>query len=382
MDSTSERVARLRAFLSRDPGNASLACDLADGLIADGGLAEAGRVLASLPGPARGEPGVRFRVARVALMQGDYAQAEQDYRALLADGHDAAAVRHDLAFSELCQRKAEDAYAGAQAACERFGGSAALEVLKARAALMLERYDVAQADIAKAVALEPGNADVLGVASLVYLDGGEMDRAGTSAAAALAIDADQHEALMVAGTLALWQQRADAAVDLFEQALRRHPNSGRVLSGLGQALMLRQELVRANEVLERAVIAMPDHIGTWHALAWAQLLQGNIDAAEASYESAYALDRNFGDTHGGLALIAALRGRPDDAEQHVKRALRLDPNAVTARYAQTLVLESRGDAPQAEAAMEALLASTGTANGLPPAEFARRLHRTLQSGVR
>jgi len=382
MDSTSARVARLRDFFQHDPNNVDLACELADALTAQGALSDASQMLESLGAAARQRPAVQFREARLALMRGDFVRSERTYRTMLADDHDGVAVRHDLAFSQLCQRDAAAAYSTAQDAADRFGDSPALATLRARAALMLEDFDNARSNLAISLALAPQNSDALGVAALVHLDSADHAQAAALAAAALSLDSDQHEALIVAGTLALWEQRSEDACELFNRALARHPNSGRVLSGLGQALMLRNELEAGREALERAVVAMPDHIGTWHALAWSQLLLGGVDAAAESYRLAYELDRNFGDTHGGLALVAALRGDLDEAELHAKRALRLDPNAMTARYAQTLVLRARGGGEAADVAMDELLHASGIQPGLDAREFAERLQATLKHNSR
>ncbi|MFZ2754319.1 MAG: tetratricopeptide repeat protein [Lysobacteraceae bacterium] len=382
MNTHQVRAVRLRSFLAHDPGNTDLACDLADALFADGDYADAQTVLTSIPGDGASVPGVRFRLARYALTTGDYAHAADEYAAMIAAGHDGIAVRHDLAFAQLCLRQADDAMRTLESAIADFGATPELLILRSRVEAMLEQYPQAAASADAALALRPDDALALGVKSLALLDDNQLDAAAQTARDALQIDPDQHEALLVASTLCLWQQDLEPARDFFERALGRHPNSGRALSGYGQLLMLRNELPRAGEVLDHATRAMPNHIGTWHALAWNQLLRGEREAAEASYRSAYDVDRNFGDTHGGLALVAALRGDYEEAEQSIKRALRLDPDAVTARYAQALLMEARGDVDGSEAAIARLLPTTGAFAALPVREFAQRLKDTLKSGSR
>lgn len=382
MNTHQVRAARLRGFFAHDPGNADLACDLADALFADGDHAGARTALESIVGDGASAPGVRFRLARCALTTGAYDRAGDEYAAMIAAGHDGSAVRHDLAFAQLCMQKPDDAMRTIESAIADFGATPELWILKSRVEAMQERYEQAFTSADAALALRPGDALALGVKSLALLDGNQLDAAAQTARDALQIDPSQHEALLVASTLCLWQQDLQPAQEFFERALDRHPNSGRALSGYGQLLMLRNDLPRAGDVLERATRAMPNHIGTWHALAWNQLLRGERDAAEASYRGAYDVDRNFGDTHGGLALVAALRGDYENAEQSIKRALRLDPDAVTARYAQALVMEARGDVEGSDAEIARLLPGTGAFAGLPVREFAQRLKATLNSGSR
>lgn len=371
------RVARLRDFLSADPSNSDLACELADLLVMLGASAEAESVLIELPAPASEIPGVQFRLARCSLACGRYAKAEAILTALIDAGHDSSAVSHDLAFAQLCRRQPDVAAATVERALARFGDVSWLRTLAGRVALMQERRHDAVEQLDVAIRLDPNDSQARGVRALALFDGSSFEQAADAARDCLERDPDQHEALLVAGMLSLWGQQLDEAQVLFERALARHPNSGRALSGYGQWAMLSNDLPRAQDALQAAVHAMPDHIGTWHALAWTQLLQGQRDEAEHSYRQAYAIDRNFGDTHGGLALIAAMRGDHAAAEQGVQRALRLDPGAFTARYAKSLLLEASGDNEGSERIMRDLLGSGGPGT-LSAKDFAVRLKQTLR----
>ncbi len=376
------RAARLREFFAQDPQNQDIACDLADALSASGEIEEAKKILESFTETAMPSPGVRFRLARCQLATGAYDAAAAGYASLIEAGNDAVAVRHDLAFAQLCMREPQAAMATLESALAAFGPSPELLILKSRVNAMLGDYAQAALDADGALAMRPDDAQAMGVKSLALLDDSQLDAAAQAARDALERDPQQHEALLVASTISLWRQDLDPAQNFFERALARHPNSGRALSGYGQLLMLRNYLPQAGEVLEHAVVAMPDHIGTWHALAWNQLLRGDREGAEVSYRKAYDVDRNFGDTHGGLALVAVLRGDLDEAELSVRRALRLDPDAVTARYAQALLMEARGDADGSEAAIAKLLPDHGAFAALPVREFAQRLKSTLTAGPR
>ena len=379
MNEVTERVASLRGYLAADPGNTQLACDLIDALFAAGDFNGADASIAALPAAVQEAAGIRFRRARCALILGRHAEAAQVLGGLIADGHENVALWHDLAFAQLCMRQLRDAAATIAAAQARFGADAELAVVSARVALMDGDFARANAALDTALALAPEHATALGLRALVLLDSGETDAAMQDALACLARYPDQHEALLVAGTVALWRQDLANAETFYQRALARHPNSGRALSGRGQLLMLRNDLPAAIGQLEHAVVAMPDHIGTWHALAWAQLLQGRLDAAEASYRQAYALDDNFADSHGGLALIDALKGRTQQAELSVKKALRLNPQCVTALYAKTLLLSDGGRAEEADALLSGLM---GQIN-LPPTmnihDFARNLRSRFQA---
>ncbi|WP_158601692.1 tetratricopeptide repeat protein [Solilutibacter pythonis] len=371
------RAARLRGYWESDPGNVELACELVDELLAEGQVDEAELVLESAVKSAGLSEAMRFRQCRIALLRGDYAVAEHHLQELLQGGQDGLSLRHDLAFAQLCQRRPQQALETLLPTRGHWAAVPELGVLHARVLLMCEDYDGAVEALDVVLATHPQAASAMGVKALALLDGDRLLEARVAADACLALYPEQHEALLVSGTLSLWRQDTAAASAAYRATLQRHPNSGRVLSGYGQVLMSQNRVDDARPVFEAAVKAMPDHIGTWHALAWAQLLQGDQLAAEASYHAAYDLDRNFGDTHGGLALIAALRGDEAKAEQEIKRALRLDPNAMTARYAEALIRESRGDQEGSNAIIADIVHAAGSR--MQASEFARRLKTLLNA---
>lgn len=385
MESTSERnqrLSQLREFLAIDPANVPLACDLFDGLIEAGDIEQAVALLEALPPQARADAAVRFRSARGGLMQGRYADAAQWLVGLVGEGHAKAALWHDLAFAQLCMRDTQAARATLADARERFGDDAERNVVAARVALMDEDFQQALELLDRALGQRPDYAAALGVRALALLDQGETDAAYASATACLARYPEQHEALLVAGTVALWRRVLEESGAHFVRALARHPSSGRCLSGLGQVRMQQNRLGEARQLLRDATIAMPDHIGTWHALAWVDLLEGDIDAAEASYQFAYDLDRNFADSHGGLALIHVLRGRNDEADLAIRRALRLNPQCPTALYAQTLLLDAEGRGDEALQLLGNLVQPADLPEGMGLAELSRLLRQRFKADAR
>lgn len=382
MSHTTDRLAQLRRFHAMDPANLPLACDLLDGYLAAGDYAEADQLLAALPAEAQAAAGVRFRRARNALIQGRYAETADVLQGLIDDGHENVALWHDLAFAQLCQRDTAGANQALSDAEARFGDSVEIAIVAARVAMMEGDFERALTRLEQARAMAPEHATVQGLRALALLDSGENDAGYAAAIACLAQHPDQHEALLVAGTVALWRQHLDESDAHFTRALGRHPNSGRALSGVGQVRMLQNRLPDALQELRHAVVAMPDHIGTWHALAWTELLLGDVDAAETSYQHAYDLDRNFADSHGGLALIHALRGRRDEAELAIKRALRLNPECPTALYARTLLLEDSGQGGEAAQLLGQLVQPLGLPAGTDLADFSRKLRARFGTPAR
>lgn len=381
-DERTQRIAQLRSFVAIDPANAPLACDLFDALVDAGEIEQAIALLETLPPQAQADAAIRFRSARGGLMQGRYADAAQWLSGLIDEGHTNAALWHDLAFAQLCMHDTHAARTTLAGAQERFGNDAERDVVAARVAMMDEDIPQALERLDRALEQRPDHSTAQGVRALALLDHGDTDAGYAAAMACLARYPDQHEALLVAGTAALWRRVLEESEAHFARALARHPNSGRCLSGLGQVRMQQTRLGEARSLLQRATVAMPDHIGTWHALAWVDLLEGDIDAAEESYQRGYDLDRNFADSHGGLALIHVLRGRNDEAELAIRRALRLNPQCPTALYAQTLLLDAEGRGDEALRLLGNLVQPVDLPEGMELAELSRLLRERFKSEAR
>jgi len=351
-----------------------LAMALAEELLLGGQPRDAYAVLADHPASAT--PAFQHRMAQLALSAGDYALALQSLETLRAEHDSDIAVDHDHAFALMCLRRLDDAADATASALEKYGPQPSLQLLQGRLAMLSGDLDKAVVVLSALAQRQPDNAQVQGVLALALLDTDDLARAATHAAAAIALQEHQHEALLVLGSLAL-QSAPAVAMRHFQLAVDTYPGSGRALSGLGQSQMLQGGITAAEGTLVQATRAMPEHLGTWHALAWSQLLQGNVDAARTSFEQSYGVDRTFGDTHGGLALVHALQGRTAEAEDALKRALRLDPNSMTAQYAQVVLRSGRGEAALAQQGLAALLDSAGIDAGMPVPVFADALQRIV-----
>jgi tetratricopeptide (TPR) repeat protein len=351
------RASQLSAFADQDPENPILLCDLLDELLAGKDLDGVGSRLASTPRTMRELPGVRFREARHALMRGDAGQAVRLLQSLLASMNDApVGVVHDLAYAQFVHGQTDEALRTLGSAPHDGGDAVVLQLLKAKILHAQQQYQTA-IDTLTPFASGGRATDVLGMRALLWLDQGDTHNAKQDSQQALQGDRDQHEACLVAGTLALWAHRLDEAIGAFEHVLEQHPDSGRAWHGIGQATLLRGDAAAARFMLERASLHAPDHIGTWHTLAWCQLVSGDPTAAKLSFDRAFALDRTFGETHGGYAVVHAMRGEHKEAQDSIRRATRLDPGGRSARYARSLLLFADGRADEARRIVDELRVS-------------------------
>lgn len=372
------RVSRLQVFADQDPSNPILLCDLLDALLAEGRVDEALVRLRSAPADLQALTAVKFREARCAMQRQDFADVVTILQPLMADiAEPPAGITHDLAYAQFAQGFLDDAWRTLVPVQAQGDDAGAIALLKARVLYRQKQYEAAL-EVLEPIASGSRLAEVQGLRALLLLDMGETSRAAAEAAQARAIDADQHEACLVSGTLALWEQRVDESQTTFEHVLTRHPRSGRALLGLGQCRMLGADVPAARAVLERAAAEMPGHIGTWHALAWCQLLEGDLAGARHSFDRAFAIDRTFGETHGGFALVHALRGERLEAEESIKRATRLDPNGPSARYARSVLLLDEGRPEEAQKIIDGILVQSSGHAVAVPADFIFRLRELVR----
>jgi Tfp pilus assembly protein PilF len=371
------RAEQLSVFADQDPDNPDLLCDLLDELFTAGDVQGARARLKKVAPGLLQLSGVQFRVARCALLQGDFSGAAGILEALCSQGIPPAGVVHDLAFVQLKlgePARALQTLAGVPTTGEDV---VAFALLRARALHHL-RDHAAALDTLAPFEDSMRQAEICGVRALLWLDHGDNIRAAIEADRALRLDIRQHEAAIVRGTLALWEQRVDTSSEVFEQILAEHPDSGRALLGLGQDFMLRGNIPAGRGLLERATAEMPEHLGSWHALAWCQLIEGDLAGAKHSFDKAFAVDRTFGETHGGIALVHALRSERREAEESIKRAMRLDPQGRSARYAKSVLLLDEGQVEEARRIIDDILKQSPRGDMAMDADFIFKLRELVR----
>lgn len=341
-----QRLARLQSYLQRDPENWNLRADVFDAALEAGALGEAREVGERALAERPGEPSWRHRMAMLLLASDRYPEAQVELESLVADGHGAAGVIHNLAYSVFMQGRPEQAAAVLEPLLTDPTEEAAIAwPLWLRCMHHLRRTEAGLDALARRLQAGPVPADALGVAALMATDADRLPDAARWADQALAANPDQFEALAARGTLGLATQNGPETLRWFERALRRSPTDGRCWSGMALGRLLVADLHGADEAFSRAVVTMPSHIGTWIAWGWCQLLLGRKEDALRAFDRSLEIDRNFGEGHGGRAVALARLGRSEESARELKVALRLDPTGVSGRYARA-ILEGKDEDPQ------------------------------------
>ena len=164
------------------------------------------------------------------------------------------------------------------------------------------------------------------------------------------------------------------AIPLYQEAVRRKPDSLAGLLGLARALEKAGQRTLAAEALRRATQAIPDDAVSWRELGQIYVKQGKpsdaaaalgkslqLDAespeahyalglawsqpggdparAEASFREAFRLAPDYPEAHMNLAILLFQSQRVDEAEYHFQRALLYRPNYALAHLNYALMLQ-------------------------------------------
>jgi tetratricopeptide (TPR) repeat protein len=181
----------------------------------------------------------------------------------------------------------------------------------------------------------------------------------------------------------------DAALPVYEEALRHEPGSEPALVRLAVCLTTLRQYSRADAVLKQALELAPNDAAAWVQMGLAQLRQGTPQDAIAAFEKATQADPdmvepynllgailfesgdaaraeavlrdairvqpNFAPAHNNLGNLLSETGRFEESKYHFEAALRYQDNYLGARYNYALALKRVGRLDEAQTQIEAIL---------------------------
>jgi predicted CXXCH cytochrome family protein len=139
----------------------------------------------------------------------------------------------------------------------------------------------------------------------------------------------------------------DKALPLYEEAVKRGPQSLLALQRLGFALRDAGQLTRAVETLKRGLAIDERDASSWHQLGLAYLGQGSATDAVAAFQKAVQLDPDMFETHNSLGGMFLESGNFARAEPAFREAIRILPGYAEAHSNLGSVLASTNRLPEA-----------------------------------
>jgi predicted CXXCH cytochrome family protein len=149
--------------------------------------------------------------------------------------------------------------------------------------------------------------------------------------------------------------RIAAAIPLYEEAVRRQPDSALALQRLGFSLRSTGQLARAAAILKRALEVSPADAAAWHQLGLDYLAQGLRSDAITAFEKAISLDPDMSEASNSLGGVWLESGDLSRAVSAFREAIRIQPDYAEARSNLGNALSSAGSFAEARYQFEAAL---------------------------
>lgn len=331
------RLDRLMPLLDSDPTNLALLADAAETALAEKQPETAAELLERYAAIAPLPPRETNLAGLAALQTKQYDRAAARFGELVESGVDDPAVRFNLAWACAMDKKFDRALELLDDDLARALPQAAMLQVQ----LLHDRgeFEDAAARARDYVELHPSYPPLMAAVSVLALD--VEDEA--LAAACAAKGGEHPDALTTLGTLALGDERATEALDLFDRALDRNPQVPRAWVGRGLARLMTGQSPDAAADIDRGAEMFGDHLGSWIAAGWAHFVNKDLASARARFETALQLDDTFAETHGSLAVLDLLEGNVEGAREKSEIALRLDRQCYSAALARSLLAAGAGD---------------------------------------
>ncbi len=207
----------------------------------------------------------------------------------------------------------------------------------------------------QALALTPGDPQLLGLLGVALLEGGDAGQALPYLQQAVA-KARRNAGLIGALAQALFALgRFEEAAASFRQAQRLEPAQPGFMLGAANSLAMQGKFAEARPLLERVVARFPDLPYGWYNLGNLLRDSGAFDPAIEAFNKALALEPAFLDARNGLGRTLHAAQRFDEAAQEYQRCVREAPEFVAAHMNLASVLIDQGQFDQAEAACKTLI---------------------------
>jgi predicted CXXCH cytochrome family protein len=133
-----------------------------------------------------------------------------------------------------------------------------------------------------------------------------------------------------------------SAIQFFEEASKREPQSAPRLIEWGDALMQTGQWAVAETKLRRATELAPNDVRAWGRLGWTLWQQNKAAEARAALEKGIGLDPEVPELHNNLGLLLLGTGDSGGAEKEFRAAIRIQPGVVEWRLTLARLLASQG----------------------------------------
>ena len=257
------------------------------------------------------------------------------------------------------------------------------------------RWEEAERLYLQALDASPGETDGLHLLALLHADTGRPDTATQLLGAAIGIEGPKPHLCRNLGIILERQDKQEAAVACYRQAVLGEPNSAdlwarmaELLSGLGRfgeaaqawgraiettptpvesqlswrldwakTLALSGDRTAACSQLERILRIEPDHVAARFDLGVVLMQLDRAQEAVTAFAAVVTAEPTHAQAHNNLGVLCHALSEHDQALVHYERCLSLEPTYVEARYNFGTLLQERGEFEAATFEFQTVLAS-------------------------
>jgi Tfp pilus assembly protein PilF len=181
---------------------------------------------------------------------------------------------------------------------------------------------------------------------------GRVDEADAEIGRALRLDPNYSDALALQSIIAVVQNERDKALSAAQQAVKADPNSATAQIALSYAQQASFDLEGARASLEKAVQLDPENALAWARLAELQASFGYLTQSVESAEKAVALDPNLSRTQTVLGFAYLTQVNTTESKAAFEKAIQLDQADPLARLGLGLAKIRKGDLEEGRAEIE------------------------------
>lgn len=216
----------------------------------------------------------------------------------------------------------------------------------------LDDLSGARDHLTKAVDLAPTEPGAVTQLAFVLADMDDSVAALAVLDRALALTPGQTDLLLTRASLQRRFGDFEGAVATAQMAVAFDANNARTHYALGLSLAELRQTEAAHVSFVQAVELEPDFADAWVNLGVVEKELGELEAADASYTRALALKPDDPITHNNYGNLLLARGNLDQAVESYLHALDFDPTYVDAKVNLALAYREQGDAGESLKALE------------------------------
>jgi len=203
--------------------------------------------------------------------------------------------------------------------------------IRAASSLAVGRVDEANADIERALKINPRASEALAEQSVIAVVQNDKDKALNLAQQAVAADPKSSSARIALSFAQQAQFDLEGARKNLEEAVKVNPNDALAWARLAELRASFGELDKALEAAQKAVALNPKLERTQTVLGFAYLTKVNTEQAKAAFTKAIELDQAASLPRLGLGLAKFREGHVEEGRKDMEVAASLDPNNALVR---------------------------------------------------